>query len=202
MGRLRYLVFALILAACGEAPPRLPALGADDVVLSFGDSLTYGTGARPEESYPAVLATLIGRTVVRAGVPGEVSADGRKRLSAELERHQPKLLILCHGGNDMLRKRPLAAMEANLRAMIEDARARGVAVMLLGVPRPALLGLAAAESYHTVAAASAVPLLADALAEILADNNLKADPIHPNAAGYARLAQAVADYLRTTGALE
>jgi len=202
MRRLYGLIFALALSACGEAPPRLPALGADDVILSFGDSLTYGTGARAEESYPAVLATLIGRTVVRSGVPGEVSAAGRKRLSAELERHQPKLLILCHGGNDLLRKRSLGALEENLRAMIADARARGVAVMLLGVPRPALFGLEAAEAYHTVATATAVPLLADALPEILADNNLKADPIHPNAAGYARLAQAVADYLRTTGAVD
>ena len=68
----------LALAGCGEDPPALPKLALGDVVLAFGDSLTFGTGARPEESYPAVLGRRIGFEVVKAGVPGEVS--GRQRM--------------------------------------------------------------------------------------------------------------------------
>jgi len=194
-------ILLLLLGACGEPPPSLPRLAEDAVILSFGDSLTHGTGARAEESYPAVLERLVSRKVVRSGVPGELSAQGLARLPAELLRHAPALLILCHGGNDLLRKRPLAALEANLETMVELARAQGTAVLLIGVPRPALLGLDSAEPYVKVAEKLGLPFIADALPEILGDNDLKSDHIHPNAAGYARLAQAIAEHLGERGAL-
>ena len=111
-----------MLAACGGPGERLPRLGPDDVVLAFGDSLTFGTGAREEESYPEVLATLIGRKVVRAGVPGEVTMQGLRRLAHTLESHRPKIVLLCLGGNDMLRRVNDATIVANLRAMIAQAR--------------------------------------------------------------------------------
>lgn len=199
--RWTLLVVVLALGACGEQPPGLPRLAEDAVILSFGDSLTHGTGAAPNESYPAVLERLIARKVVRSGVPGELSAQGLARLPAELARHAPALLILCHGGNDLLRKRPPAALAANLEAMVALARAQGITVLLIGVPRPVLLGMDSAELYGEVAAKFGLPLLEDALPEILGDNSLKSDPIHPNAAGYTRLAQAVAALLTERGAL-
>jgi lysophospholipase L1-like esterase len=198
----RVLILLLVLAGgCGETPPKLPRLADDAVVLSFGDSLTHGSGAQAARSYPAVLATLIGRTVIRSGVPGELSRQGRERLGAELARHRPALLILCHGANDMLRRRPLATMEENLIAMIGQVRAQGAAVLLLGVPRPALLGLESAEVYQRVAAATGVPLLADVMPRVLSDNRMKSDAFHPNAEGYAAVATAVAEFLREAGAV-
>ena len=70
-------VFAL--AACQKSA-RLPVLDKSDVVVAFGDSITFGTGAEPQESYPAVLEQMIGRKVVNAGVSGEVTAEGLSRL--------------------------------------------------------------------------------------------------------------------------
>ena len=105
-----YMLLMLIgLTGC-SSDLELPPLNNDAVILSFGDSLTSGTGANKAESYPAYLEQLISRKVINAGVPGELSERGLKRLPALLEEHQPDLLILCHGGNDLLRKKDLAQM--------------------------------------------------------------------------------------------
>jgi lysophospholipase L1-like esterase len=194
-------VVALGCAGCGDSPPELPRLGPDAVILSFGDSLTFGTGARPEESYPALLERLVGRTVIRSGVPGELSGQGLERLPEQLDTHQPALLILCHGGNDMLRKRSFEALKRNLSAMVRLAQSRDIAVVLVGVPQPAIFALSSAKVYTEVASEFGVPLLAETLPEILSDNDLKSDAIHPNGKGYAQLAEAVAKLLRTTGAV-
>jgi lysophospholipase L1-like esterase len=200
---LRSLVVALslsALAACSDAPPPLPRLGADDVVLAFGDSITYGSGAGPEESYPKVLAQLIGRHVVGAGVPGEITAKGVQRLPGVLDEVQPKILLLCLGGNDMLRKVEPVATESNLRTMVRMARDRGIAVVLIAVPKPALFG-GNASFYQAIAKEDDLHLESEILKDILYDNEFKADPIHPNAKGYRRMAEAIAELLRKAGAV-
>ena len=200
--RIALLLLATTLTACGSQVPTLPPLSKDATLLAFGDSITYGTGATRDESYPALLARLIDRQVVNAGIPGEESAQGLARLPALLDKLQPELLLLCHGGNDLLRKRDRTRLKENLRAMIAAAHARGVTVILIGVPRPKLLFMEAADVYPQLAEELALPFAGTVLPRILADNDLKADAIHPNAAGYTQLAEAIAQLLRETGALE
>jgi len=193
------LLVLLGLAGCDRAP-RLAPLAGDAVILAFGDSLTFGSGAGAEQSYPAQLGQLSGRQVVRSGVPGELSDAGLARLPAELAAHRPALLLLCHGGNDLLRKQSRAQLAANLRAMVALARAQGVAVVLIGVPRPGLL-LGTDPLYRELADELDLPLEDEALAQILADSRLKSDAVHPNALGYRQLAARVHDLLRGAGAL-
>lgn len=188
------------LAACSERPPRLAPLAADAVVLAFGDSITYGSGANSNESYPAVLAGLTGRTVINAGVPGELSAGGLKRLPAMLDEYRPQLLILCHGGNDLLRKQDEAVLARNIEAMVRLAEARGVAVVLIGVPKLGF-GLAVPALYKRLASAHKLPYEGKIVASIEGDRTLKSDPIHPNAAGYYLLAQRIGVLLTESGAL-
>jgi acyl-CoA thioesterase-1 len=199
---IRILAIALLLCAtaCSDAPTPLPRLGADDVVLAFGDSITYGSGAGPDESYPEVLARLIGRRVVSAGVPGEITANGLQRLPDVLDEVKPKILLLCLGGNDMLRKVEPVATESNLRTMVRMARDRSIAVVMIAVPRPALFGGNAA-FYETIARENDLHLESEILKDILFHNEFKADPIHPNAKGYRRMAEAIAELLRKAGAV-
>ncbi|MCP5157170.1 MAG: arylesterase [Ectothiorhodospiraceae bacterium] len=197
--RAGVVALAVVLTAC-DSGPRLQPLAGDAVVLAFGDSLTHGTGATPEESYPAVLSRLIGREVINAGVPGEVTERGLARLPALLDEIAPALVVLCHGGNDFLRRLDRGAAERNLREMVRLARERGAQVVLLAVPAPSLM-LSAADLYGRVAEEMAIPLESDIVPDLLGDNGYKSDAVHPNAAGYARLAKAVAALLEDRGAL-
>ncbi len=197
----RLAAAALLLGATAcSAPPSLPRLAPDAVVLAFGDSLTRGTGADDHRSYPAVLNALIGRRVVNAGVPGEVSGEGRARLPALLDEYRPQLLILMHGGNDLLRKDSRDELARNLRAMIELARSRGVGVVLVGVPAPGLL-LEVPALYAQLAEEYRLPYDGETLRAIETDRALKSDPIHPNAEGYRQLALRLHELLRAAGAL-
>ena len=194
------LAFALLAFGCGEKVPRLSRLGPGDVVVAFGDSLTYGTGAAEHESYPAVLGQLIGRTVVRAGVPGEVTAQSLRRLPAVLDEYQPRLVIVCLGGNDMLRKVNPAEIKRNLEVMLKELEQRRISAVLIGVPRPALL-TSAAGFYGELAQDFGVPYEGEVVTSVLYSSDLKSDPIHPNARGYRKIAEALAKLLRDAGAV-
>lgn len=189
----------LLLAACDRAPT-LPKLSPHDVIVAFGDSLTHGTGASEMTAYPAVLATLTSRTVINAGVPGDTTASGLQRLPAVLAEYKPRLVLLCLGGNDMLRKQPEATTENNLRLLVQTIRASGAHVVLIGVPAPKLFG-SAPDFYTRIADDMQLPLERDAFNEVLKDNRLKSDPIHANAAGYRQIAERMAEFLKEAGAL-
>ncbi|MGB0722666.1 MAG: arylesterase [Gammaproteobacteria bacterium] len=198
--RLLLLISLLWLTACGGGDPRLTPLDDDAVVLAFGDSLTHGTGASADQSYPAVLQELIGHTVIRSGVPGEVSAKGLERLDSVLDEHQPALVLLCHGGNDLLQRKDKGRMRANLQAMIERIRERGAEVVLIGVAAP-IPFFSAAEHYERVAEETGVAFQGSIIGDVLGDADLRSDQVHPNAQGYRRMAEAVAELLREHGAL-
>lgn len=198
--RALFALFALLLLAGCERAPTLPRLGSDDVILAFGDSLTYGTGAAPNEAYPAKLVGLTQRAVVNAGVPGETTAEGLQRLPALLDEHHPRLVLLCLGGNDMLRRLPASQTENNLRLMLQTLRASGTQVVLIGVPEPKLFG-GAPDFYARLAEEFQLPYAGDILDTVLKDNALKSDSIHPNAAGYQVIAQELTKLLKETGAL-
>lgn len=192
---------AMALAGCTDKVPQLLPLGANDVVVAFGDSITYGAGAEAQESYPAVLAELIGREVVRAGVPGEVTRQGLARLPSVIEAHDPRLVIVCLGGNDMLRKVNEADVKENLRAIIATIRGRGIDVILVGVPKAALLDRMP-EFYADLADEFEIPYEGKILARVLYSAEYKSDTIHPNAQGYRKIAEAIAELLRKSGAVK
>jgi lysophospholipase L1-like esterase len=201
----QWLVLCLLVltTACGSGEPsqQLEALGQDAIILAFGDSLTYGTGANHQtESYPALLAQLSGKTVINAGVPGEVSGEGLSRLKSLLNEYQPALVLLCHGGNDLLRKLDTGKLKSNLQQMINLIREQGADVVMLSVPKPGLF-LKAAPLYSELADRQQVLLENEIIADVESETALKSDAIHPNAAGYRLIAERIHQLLSQAGAL-
>jgi lysophospholipase L1-like esterase len=133
-------------------------------------------------------------------VPGDTTTTGLERLPAVLNEHQPRLVLLCLGGNDMLRKHPQATTENNLRLLVQTIRTSGAEVMLIAVPEPKLFG-GAPDFYDRIAEEMQLPLERDVFSDVLKDNRLKSDPIHANAAGYRVVAERLAEFLREAGAL-
>ncbi|MBU2886467.1 arylesterase [Gilvimarinus agarilyticus] len=197
--RSAVLCLCFLLVACSDSPPLAP-LPQGATILAFGDSLTRGTGAPPEQSYPAHLARLTGFEVINAGVPGEVSAEGLARLPEVLQQAQPDLIVLCHGGNDILRSLDKATMLNNLQAMIDIARDSHTPVVLVAVPKRSLL-LRAEPVYQQLADTNSLPLQASVVADVLGDSELRSDRVHPNGAGYQIIAEAVYQLLQDSGAI-
>ena len=197
------LIVLLLAVACGGAKKEA-ALPAGSRVLALGDSLTAPHGVKPGEDWPTLLAQKTGWVVINGGVSGDTSAGALSRLPALLDEHQPQLALVSLGGNDMLRKVPPAQTVANLGSMLDLVRARGAKTVLLATPKPSIAGavfnnLSPAEFYADVAKDKKVPLIADALPEVLSDTALKSDQLHPNAAGHALLAEKIHAELKKIG---
>jgi acyl-CoA thioesterase I len=182
-----------LLVACERAPGPLSE-GA--VILAFGDDITYGIGAGDGEPYPAVLERLVGRQVVNAGLPGEITAEGVKRLPEVLAEVRPSLVILCHGGNDMIQGLDAGQLIANLETMVRLIKEANADVMLVAVPPPAAY-YQPAPFYARIAREKEVSIEVLALSNILSRKELRSEGIHPNAKGYAALAEAISKRVKT-----
>ncbi len=159
-------------------------------ILAFGDSLTFGYGAASTQSYPAYLSQLLGINVINEGVSGEVSSDGLKRLFKLLKEYQPDLIIICHGGNDILRKKSKELLQKNLESMVQLSQEMGSDVLLVSVPNLSLFGLDSLSLYEEVSQQYGTLLEENILSDILSNSDLKSDQIHPNAQGYLEMAKA------------
>lgn len=202
--RLCVLAVVLALASGCSGDRRLAPLPADAVVLAFGDSITAGVGAGPGQDYPTVLAAETGWQVVNAGISGDTARQARSRLGAALAATRPDLLILELGGNDFLRRTPAAKVRDYLREMVREAQATGTPVAVVAVPRLSLVRASAgllsdSPIYAELATEERVILIPDVLSEILSDGDLRADQIHPNAAGYRQLAAGIKRVLASSG---
>lgn len=193
----------LLAVACGGTKKEA-ALPAGSKVLALGDSLTAPHGVRPGEDWPSLLAQKTGWVVINGGVSGNTSAQALDRLPGLLDEYQPQLVLVSLGGNDMLRKLPQAQTVANLDSMLDMVRAHGARAVLLATPRPSLAGavfnnLSPPDFYAQVAKGRKVPLIAEALPEVLSDTALKSDQLHPNAAGHALLSEKIHEALKKIG---
>jgi acyl-CoA thioesterase-1 len=169
-------------------------------VVCLGDSLTAGLGLSPREAYPALLQDRIQRAgypheVVNAGVSGDTSAGGLRRLDWSIDE-STRVLIVALGANDGLRGLPVAALRRNLSDIVQRAESRGIAVVLAGMEAPPNFGPAYVREFRAVYADVArdaevpfVPFLLDGVAGIGRLN--QTDGIHPTAEGQRLMADLV-----------
>ena len=177
---------------CGVARPQTPPPDVRPKIVVLGDSLTAGLGLCPTESFPAVLQRKIDEDklafeVVNAGVSGDTSAGGLRRLDWALQ-DDVRVLVLALGANDGLRGLPVREMKQNLATIIERAQAKGVVVILAGMEAPPNYGREYASrvppglsrSRRRSTTCRLVPFLLDKVAGQAGLN--QADGIHPNVA--------------------
>jgi acyl-CoA hydrolase len=164
-------------------------------VIAFGDSLTAGYGAGEGEDWPSRVSASTSVAVINAGVSGDTTEAALARLDDDVLARDPRIVIVGLGGNDFLRGEPLSSTESNLRSIVRKIHARGAMVILLGFRFPSLNADYEA-MYERVAEEEGCLLVEGTLKGILTDPKLRSDQIHPNAAGYARMAERIAGPLR------
>ena len=205
-----YLLISLIPfapSACSDKRGGYGALAEGTRVVAFGDSVTRGVGAGEGEDYPSLLAVLSRWDIVNAGISGERAEQAVTRINAVLDEYQPALVLIELGGNDFLQRRSLQDIKKDLRFIIKQVQASGATPVLIAVPELSPLRAVAgllkdADIYAELAKEEKIPLIPDVFSAILSDENLRADPIHPNAAGYRKLADACVQTLIRYGLLE
>jgi acyl-CoA thioesterase I len=184
----------------------LPASGASEpIVVALGDSLTAGFGLPPEDAWPALIDARLRREgypyrVVNAGVSGDTSAGGLRRVDWVLRTH-PEIAVVALGANDGLRGQDPGETRANLAGIVERLQRAGVRVLLAGMRLPPNYGperaAAFAAVFTDVARRARVPLMPFLLDGVAADPALNlVDGLHPNAAGHRVIAERVWPYLR------
>ncbi len=193
------IITIILLFSFTKKDITIQPLAPQATILAFGDSLTFGYNAKPEESYPTLLSHLSGYKVVNAGIPAETSADGLKRLPKLLEDNSIKLIILFFGGNDIIQNVSMKNLKTNLKTMIGMAKEKKIDVLLISVPNLNLFGLSPLELYEDIANEEHIPLLRGMLAEILENPSLKSDQIHPNALGYKIMGEKIYEKLKEEG---
>jgi lysophospholipase L1-like esterase len=199
------LLFAAIMLTAGcSKEVKVEALPAGSRVLALGDSLTAGAGVAAEEAWPALLSSRTGWEISNGGVSGDTSEAALRRLPALLEQHEPVLVLVTLGGNDMLRRIPQQETVANLEQILALIKAHGARPLLLATPQPSIAGavfqnLSAPDFYRELADAQQVMLIEDAVADVLSDPQLKGDPLHPSAAGHRRLSEQIFVELQSIG---
>jgi len=182
-----------------SAPARQPENQRARVVF-LGDSITAGLGLPQTQAFPSVLAEKLRAEghdvqVVNHGLSGDTAAGGRRRLPRALEGNV-RVLVVALGANDGLRGNPVEAMKSNLEAIIRDAKARGIKVLLLGMEAPPNLGpeytTEFRKAFRDLAADEDVPLVPFFLEDVAGVPALnQPDGLHPNAAGARRIADTV-----------
>lgn len=185
----------------GLAQSASAASTARPTLLVFGDSLSAEYGLKRASGWVSLLEDRLKKEgfpyrIVNASISGETTAGGLSRLSAVLNKHQPRLVLLQLGANDGLRGLPISQTEANLRKMLELVSANGGKAVIIGIRLPPNYGMDYAKEFDSLflrigsqTNTPVVPFLLDGFAQD--PNFFQADGIHPNERAQPRMLMTV-----------
>ena len=176
------------------SPPATDYLSGGRNIIAFGDSLTYGTGAPPNLSYPAQLSKRLKQPVINAGVPGEITSEALERLERDVLSRSPGIVLLTLGGNDLKNRLPAQTAFTNLEIIVNRIQNAGALVVVGGISVP-FWDRGFSERYRELAEKTGAVLVDNVYEGIMGDRSLMSDPIHPNGAGYGVMAGHFADAL-------
>jgi acyl-CoA thioesterase-1 len=183
------LSLAVFQAGCTRANiANLESRGKN--IICFGDSITKGKGVDPDQSYPAALAKMTAFPVINSGINGDISPEALKRVRTDVLDNDPFLVIIEFGGNDYLNKIPLSETVKNIEEMIKMIQAKGAMVAIADISNSIFMGEYNQELKRLCRKYRAI-FIPRILEEIVADQHLKSDAIHPNAKGYKIIAYRV-----------
>jgi len=187
---------ALVLWHLTSTPPVRNLSPRPGPIVVLGDSLAAGVGTKGQRNgFVTVLSQRLGVEIVNRGVPGDSTADGLKRLDADVLALKPALVVLELGGNDFLRRMDPDRTFANLETLIRRSQSSGAAVLVLGV-RGGLLRDRRQNRFREVAERNQAAYVPDLLEGVFAHPALMADAIHPNDAGHRQIAERLDPILR------
>jgi lysophospholipase L1-like esterase len=180
-----FLFAGFLVSACGGPGP--VTLSGDNIIC-FGDSLTFGTGAPRDKSYPAQLAEMIGQPVINSGIPGDTTARALQRLDRDVLSKSPRIVLITLGGNDLKNGVDKKAAFKNLKEIVEAIQAQDALVIIGGI-KLLFWDRGYEEEYEKLADETGAILVPNILGGLMGNDELMHDTIHPNAAGYEIMAQ-------------
>ena len=163
------------------------AIPSGEAIVCFGNSLTYGTGAKKGMDYPSQLSRMIGMPVINEGIPGDTTSDALRRIDDVLKKN-PRIVLITLGGNDLKNGISKDTAFNNLETIIEKIQAKGALVILAGIEVP-FFDKGFRDGYRVLARKTGSILITNILKGILGHPELMSDRIHPNSAGYTIMAQ-------------
>ena len=161
---------------------------AGQTIICFGDSLTYGNGAGKEMDYPSQLSTMIARPVINAGVSGDTTARALQRLERDVLSKSPDLVLITLGGNDLKNGVARDIAFDNLQTIVDSIQNTGARVIIGGIRFP-IRDRGFGRAYQELADETGAVLIPNIFKGIMGNRKLMSDPIHPNDAGYKKIAE-------------
>ena len=160
----------------------------DQTIVCFGDSLTFGIGASKRMDYPSQLAKMIGRPVINEGIPGDTTSSALSRVKRDVLSKNPDIVLITLGGNDLKNGVSKDTAFDNLLKIVDAIQENGAKVIIGGIKFP-FRDREYGKGFQDLADQTGAILIPDIFDGIMGKQKMMSDPIHPNDAGYALMAQ-------------